>query len=122
MLMTDEGLAASLSHMLFHGVIKITLFFCAGALIRRAQANYVSQMTGIGRKMPRTTAAFTIGALALTGMPLLPGFISKINLIRAAADSDCGAYGIAGIAALLLSALLTAGYLILLSIRNDLLG
>ena len=117
MLMTDEGLAASLSHMLFHGVIKITLFFCAGALIRRAQANYVSQMTGIGRKMPRTTAAFTIGALALTGMPLLPGFISKINLIRAAADSDCGAYGIAGIAALLLSALLTAGYLILPSIR-----
>ena len=50
-------------------------------------------------------------------MPLLPGFISKINLIRAVADSDCGAYGIAGIAALLLSALLTAGYLILPSIR-----
>ena len=116
-LMTTAGLTAAMSHFLFHGVIKITLFFCAGALIRRAQANYVSQMTGIGRKMPRTTAAFTIGALALTGMPLLPGFISKINLIRAAADSDCGAYGIAGIAALLLSALLTAGYLILPSIR-----
>ena len=117
MLMTDEGLTASLSHMLFHGVIKITLFFCAGAVIRRTGREYMTQMTGLGRKMPRTFAAFTIGALALTGMPLLPGFISKINLIRAAAYSDSGVLAMTGIAALLLSALMTAGYLILPVIR-----
>ena len=117
MLMADEGLAASLSHMLFHGVIKITLFFCAGAVIRQTGRNYMHEMTGIGRRMPRTMAAFTMGALALTGIPLLPGFISKINLIRAAADSDCGAWAMAGTAALLLSALMTAGYLILPAIR-----
>lgn len=118
MLMTDAGLTAAMSHMLFHGVIKITLFFCAGAVIHQTGREYMYQMNGLGRKMPRTFVAFTIGALALTGIPLLPGFISKINLVRAATESSCGVYATVGIIALMLSALLTAAYLILPAVRS----
>ena len=158
MLMTTAGLTAAMSHFLFHGVIKITLFLCAGAVITangreysgseisqeiygitqpiivgeirqevskilsesgvitRTGREYMIRMSGLGRRMPRTYAAYTMGALALTGVPLLPGFVSKMNLIRAAGETG-GVYAFFGIGALLLSALLMAGYLILPSVR-----
>ena len=116
-LMTTDGLVAAASHMLFHGVIKITLFFCAGAVICRTGREYMANMNGLGRRMPKTFAAFAAGALALTGIPLLPGFVSKMNLIRAAADADCGAYAMIGAGALLVSALFTAAYLIIPAVR-----
>ena len=116
MLMTTAGLTAAMSHFLFHGVIKITLFFCAGAVITRTGREYMIRMSGLGRRMPRTYAAYTMGALALTGVPLLPGFVSKMNLICAAGETG-GVYAFFGIGALLLSALLMAGYLILPSVR-----
>ena len=117
MLMTTAGLTAAMSHFIFHGVMKITLFFCAGAVISKTGREYMIRMNGLGRRMPLTFTAFTVGAFAMTGVPLLPGFISKMNLIRAAADSGCGIWAYAGIAALLCSALLMAGYLILPSVR-----
>jgi len=117
MLMTEAGLTAALSHFLFHSAIKITLFFCAGAVISKTGREYMRDMAGLGSRMPLTFAAFTMASLALTGVPLLPGFASKMNLIRAAAGASCGVYAYIGIAALLLSALLTAGYLILPCIR-----
>ena len=117
MLMTTGGLTAAMSHFLFHGVIKITLFFCAGAVIHKTGRESIQETAGLGFGMPRTFAAFTMASLALTGIPLLPGFVSKMNLIRAAADADCGIYGWLGIGALLISALLTAGYLILPTVR-----
>ncbi len=116
-LMTAGSLTAAMSHMLFHGVIKITLFFCAGAVICKTGREYMGQMEGLGRRMPAVFAAFTIGGLALTGTPLLPGFISKMNLIRAAAEAGCGIYGMIGIGALLLSALITAAYLVVPVVR-----
>ena len=116
-LMTTAGLTAAMSHFLFHAVIKITLFFCAGAVISKTGREYMIRMNGLGRRMPLTFAAFTMGALALTGVPLLPAFISKMNLIRAAADAGCGVYAYIGIAALLISALLMAGYLVLPAFR-----
>lgn len=115
-LMTTEGLTAAMSHFLFHGVIKITLFFCAGAVITRTGREYMIRMGGLAHRMPKTFAAYTMGALALTGVPLLPGFVSKMNLIRAAGEVG-GVYASFGIGALLLSALLMAGYLILPSVR-----
>ena len=118
MLMTPAGLTAGMSHFIFHGVIKITLFFCAGAVITANGREYMYQMNGLGTRMPRTFAAFTIGALALTGIPLLPGFVSKMNLIGAAADAGRGIWAYAGIGALLASALLTAAYLILPSVTG----
>ena len=117
MLMTGGGLTAAMSHFLFHGVIKISLFFCAGAVMKTSGREYMDQMNGLGHRMPRTFIVFTVASLALTGIPLLPGFVSKISLISAAADAGCGIWAYIGIGALLISALLTAAYLILPSIR-----
>ena len=115
-LMTTSGLTAAFSHMLFHGIIKITLFFCAGTVLCKTGREYVPQLTGHGRKMPLTFLTFTLSALALTGTPLLPGFISKMNLITAAAALG-GGWAMTGVVALLLSALLTAAYLLPISVR-----
>ena len=104
-LMTAEVLVAGLSHMLFHGVIKITLFFCAGTVLCKTGRAYVPQTTGLGRKMPVTFITFLISGLALTGTPLLPGYISKMNLLMSAALAG-GPFAMAGIIALLLSAIL----------------
>lgn len=116
-LMSTSGLVAALSHMLFHGIMKITLFFCAGTVLCKTGREYVPQTEGLGRKMPLTFAAFLISGLALTGAPLLPGFISKMNLINAAAEAEYSGYAMFGIIALLISALLTAAYLLPMSVR-----
>ncbi len=109
-LMTPAGLAGALAHMLFHGVMKITLFFCAGAIMYKTQRQYVPELTGLGRYMPVTFAAFAVGGAALAGTPLLPGFLSKWGLAAAAMDAG-GTLPLLGVAALLVSAFLTAGYL-----------
>lgn len=117
-LMTSGGLTAALSHMLFHGIMKIALFLCAGAVICKTGKEYTPQLTGLGRKMPFTFITFSIASLALTGAPLLPGFISKMNLLNeAAAAASENIFALLGMAALLVSALLTAAYLIPLCIR-----
>lgn len=108
-LMTQAGLTGALTHMLVHGVVKITLFFCVGAIMVRTGAEYVQEIRGFGRLMPVTCAAFVLAAAALVGVPPLPGFISKWNLATAAAQG--GAMGIVGLAALIISAILTACYL-----------
>lgn len=115
-LMTPFGLSAGLSHMVFHGIMKICLFFCAGAIICKTGREYVNQLYGFGKKMPVTIACFTIGSLALTGVPGLCGFISKWRLAMAAAES--GEYlAYVGILALMISAALTAVYLFTVVIR-----
>ena len=115
-LMTGGGLVAGLSHMLFHGIMKITLFFCAGAVLCKTGREYVPQTVGLGRKMPLTFITFGIAGLALTGTPLLPGYISKMNLLVSAAEKG-GGFAMAGMIALLLSAILTAAYLLPMTVR-----
>ncbi len=66
-----------LVHLVHQGVMKITLFFCAGNLAETLGIHKVSQMNGVGRRMPLTMAAFTIGAFGMIGAPPLAGFISK---------------------------------------------
>lgn len=116
MLLTTEGLYAALCHMVFHGLMKITLFFCAGAVICQTGREYVHEMEGFGRRMPVTFGAFTLAGAALCGVPLLPGFLSKLRLLSAAADEG-GLLAAAGMAALTLSTVLTAGYLFPVSIH-----
>jgi len=67
-------------HVAAHGVMKITLFFCAGAIQVRHRLDRVDDLAGLGRRMPVTMGAFTLGALGLAGMPLLAGFVSKWHL------------------------------------------
>lgn len=115
-IMTPLGLAGALSHMVFHAVMKICSFFCAGAVIYKTGRQYVHQLDGFGRRMPKVFGIFTISALALMGVPGLCGFISKWNLATAAVDS--GMYlAYVGIGCLLLSALLTAIYMLTIVVR-----
>ena len=115
-LMTPLGLMAALCHMIFHAVMKICSFFCAGAVIYKTGRNYVYELDGLGRRMPKTFTIYTISALALMGVPGLCGFISKWNLARAAIASE-NALAYIGVAALLISALLTAIYMLTVSVR-----
>lgn len=66
-----------LVHLVHQGVMKITLFFCAGNFAETLGVTKVSQMNGIGKRMPWTMTAFSIGALGMIGVPPLAGFISK---------------------------------------------
>jgi multicomponent Na+:H+ antiporter subunit D len=71
------GSIGGLVHLVHQGIMKITLFFCAGNYAETLGVHKVSEMAGIGRRMPWTTAAFTIGALGMIGVPPVAGFISK---------------------------------------------
>ncbi len=109
-LMTPAGMTGALTHMLFHGVIKITLFFCAGAILVKTEQEYTQDLRGFKNVMPLTLCVFTIAALALVGVPPMPGFASKWNLATAAvADGQWFSY--IGMGALIVSAILTAVYL-----------
>lgn len=115
-IMTPLGLVGALSHLVFHAVMKITSFFCAGAIMHQTDRHYVHELNGFGYKMPCVFGIFTVSALALMGVPGLAGFISKWNLAAAAVESGNPlAWG--GIACLLVSALLTAIYMLTIVIR-----
>lgn len=93
-------------HIAAHAFGKITLFFAAGSIYTAAHKTEVSQLDGIGRRMPWTMAAFGIGALSMIGLPPAAGFVSKWYLVSGAVSQ--GAW--AALAVLLLSTLLNAGY------------
>ena len=114
--MTPAGLEAGVLHMLFHSIIKIGAFFAAGAVLHSTEREYISQLDGLGKKMPVTFGAFTVFALSLTGVPLFNGFVSKWSLASAAVESG-GAFELVGIIVLLISALLTAIYMLSVCIR-----
>lgn len=115
-IMTPEGMAAALLHMLFHAVIKILAFFCAGNA-QHAHIFYVQQLPGAARRMPVTFITFAISAMALTGVPPLNGFVSKFGLLSAAAHSE-NPVAYVGMVVLLLSALLTAMYMLSPMVRS----
>ena len=115
-IMTPAGLAAALLHMVYHAVIKITLFFTAGAILYKTHREYLYEMEGFGRLMPITFATMTITGLGLIGVPPFAGFHSKWALATAAVDSGNSMTYI-GIVALILSALLTALYIFQIVIR-----
>lgn len=115
-LMTPLGLVAALSHMVIHAVMKICSFFCAGAIMHETEREYVNELDGLGYKMPQIFVIFTISGLALMGVPGLSGFVSKWNLASAAVESGMPlAY--VGIVCMLISALLTAIYMMSITVR-----
>lgn len=116
LIMTPLGLAGALSHMVFHAFMKICSFFCAGAVMHQSERHYIHQLDGFARRMPKVFAIFTISAFALMGVPGLCGFISKWNLASAAVESG-NVLSYFGVAALLLSALLTAVYMLGIVVR-----
>ncbi|MDK9712557.1 MAG: monovalent cation/H+ antiporter subunit D family protein [Sulfuritalea sp.] len=93
-------------HIAAHAFGKITLFFAAGSIYTASHKTEVSQLDGIGRRMPWTMAAFGIGALSMVGLPPAAGFVSKWYLVSGAmAQAQWFA-----LAVVLLSTLLNAGY------------
>lgn len=115
-IMTPLGLAGALAHLVFHAVMKISSFFCAGAIMHQTDRHYVHELDGLGYKMPCVFGVFTVSALALMGVPGLAGFISKWNLANAAVESG-NPLAYSGIACLLVSALLTAIYMLTIVVR-----
>lgn len=112
LLLTPAGVAAAALQMIFHAFAKDALFLAAGAVISSTACTRVDQLRGIGRRMPVTMACFTLASLSLVGIPPTGGFVSKGYLASAALACGSPLTGYAGVAALILSALLTAGYLL----------
>lgn len=105
-LLSPNGFAGGLLHIATHATMKITLFFCAGAIYVTLHKEQVSELDGVGKAMPWTMGAFTIGALGLAGIPPVNGFVSKWFLgIGTLEVGSVGAFVI-----LLVSGLLNAGY------------
>lgn len=115
-IMTPAGLVGALTHLVCHAVMKICSFFCAGAAICKAHTHYVDELDGIGKRMPRTFAIFTVSALALMGLPGLCGFVSKWYIAKAAVESG-EVLSLVGVAGLIVSAVLTAIYMLDIVIR-----
>lgn len=109
-LMTPLGMTGAMTHMVAHAFIKITLFYCAGAILHRTGLEYVRDMSGLMKKMPYTVTCFLIAGLGLVGIPPMAGFISKWNLCTAAVAQGSNE-ALLGCFALLLSAFLTAVYI-----------
>jgi len=80
---SQEGLTASLFHIVNHAVMKSLLFLCAGAFIRQTKTRDLRKLRGIRRAMPMTSAAFTIGTIAIAAFPPLNGFWSEMMIITA---------------------------------------
>jgi len=105
-LLTPLSVAGAVFHIAAHAVSKITLFFAAGAIYTAAHKTEVSELDGIGRRMPWTMGAFTVGALSLIGVPPLAGFLSKWMILQGAAQAG----NFTALAVLGLSTLLNAAY------------
>ncbi|MFO7563048.1 MAG: monovalent cation/H+ antiporter subunit D family protein [Enhygromyxa sp.] len=83
-LANESGVTASVIHIFNHALIKGGMFMAVGAVILRVGGNHIDDFKGIGRKMPLTMAAFTVGGCGLIGVPMTAGFISKWYLVEAA--------------------------------------
>ena len=119
-LMSEAGMKAAFLHLVCHGLMKITLFYCVGAIMIKTGRKYLWEMDGIARKMPVIMSVYTVAGIALIGIPPFCGFISKWYIAQAAVESGAsGAHGFAylGLAAVMLSAFLTAAYIMQLVIR-----
>ena len=99
-------------------MIKCGLFLCAGVFVVVCGCKRVDELKGIGRKMPILLGCYTCFALALVGIPPTSGFVSKWQLAVGALDADAGFFCWFGPLVLLVSALLTAGYLLPIAMRG----
>ena len=116
--MDGTALTGSLLHVLAHGFIKATLFLCAGAIIYTTGKTRVEELRGIGKEMPHPMWCYTFVSLGLIGIPPTGGFISKWYLAVGALHSGIPVFCFLGPIVLLISALLTAGYLLPLTVQG----
>lgn len=116
--MEREAFTGSMLHVLAHGLIKAALFLCAGAIIFKTGKTRVEELRGIGKEMPVLMICYTFVSLGLIGIPPTGGFISKWYLAKGALTSAIPVFYWLGPVILLVSALLTAGYLLPVTIQG----
>jgi len=105
-LLTPLGMTGSIMHIAAHATMKITLFFCAGAIYVNLHKENISDLNGIAKAMPWTMAAFVIGSMGLAGIPPLNGFVSKWYLVLGSLEGDM----LIPVFILVISGLLNVGY------------
>ena len=106
LLVTSASITGGSMHIFMHAFGKITLFFCAGAILVATHKTNISDMNGIGRQMPLTMVAFTIGSLSMIGLPPTGGFVSKWYILLGAIDTQ----QMFAVIVIILSTLLNAAY------------
>lgn len=111
-LLTPDAMTGALLHTAVHAFVKCGLFLTAGVFLHRFGYTRVDQLTGMGKKMPGILWCYTIFTLALIGIPPTGGFLSKWYLAEGALASGIPVFSWLGPVVLLVSALLTAGYLL----------
>lgn len=116
--LSATAFAGAILHVVAHSLIKNCLFLCAGAIIHQTGKTYVRDLRGIGKQMPITLWCWTLASLGLIGIPPTGGFVSKWQLATGAMGAGIGGFGIAGPIVLIISALLTAAYLLQVTIRG----
>ncbi len=112
-----EGLTGAFMQAASHAVIKICLFLVAGIMIHVLGLHDVDELEGVGKKMPITTWCYTICSLGLVGVPPTSGFVAKWYLATGALDSGLGAIAVIAPIVLIISAILTAYYLLSVTIK-----
>ena len=110
---TGVGIIASGMHIVMHATAKITLFFCAGAILVASHKTEISQLDGIGRRMPITMICFLIGSLGIIGIPPAGGALSKWYLMMGTAESGYLIFMFVWMA----SSLLSSAYLLPIILR-----
>ncbi len=105
-LLVPNALTGGLMHIPAHAFMKLTLFFCAGAIHVETHTDHISKMAGIGKRMPLTMVAFAVAAFGMAGIPLLVGFVSKWYLMIGAFEAELGIFAVA----LVVSGILNIAY------------
>ena len=105
-LLTPLGMTGGIMHIAAHATMKITLFFCAGAIYVNLHRTEISNLNGIAKVMPWTMGAFAVGSMGLAGIPPINGFFSKWHLILGSLEGDM----IIPAIVLIVSGLLNVGY------------
>lgn len=105
-LITPLGMTGGILHIAAHATMKITLFFCAGAIYVNLHRTEISNLNGIAKVMPWTMGAFAVGSMGLAGIPPINGFFSKWHLIAGSFEGDM----LVPVFILVLSGILNAGY------------
>ncbi len=108
LLISPAGVVGSALHIVTHAFGKITLFFAAGAILVAAHKTKVSELDGLGRRMPFTFAFFLLGSLSIIGLPPLGGFWSKWYLVLGTLEAQ----QMVALTVLLISSLLNIAYLL----------
>lgn len=106
------GFIGALLQVVFHALAKNLLFMSAGAMIYKGKVTTVDKLRGLGGSMKNIFAFYTVGGLSLVGIPFTAGFVSKWYLAQGALTTNSVSLGFLGLVIIMISALLTAGYLL----------